>query len=156
MAERWLGLRVSGANVVIVDAEVPEEGPLVVINDQTLKVPTGPRERALDQVHQQVANYIRANGIDRAVVMASAVSHAGGTKLAHLESAEVRGVVMAAAAGSCSTSSRARAAMSKGFGDRKVEDYVSDDAFWDERIDGTVRQGSRDVAMLLLDARQNG
>ena len=35
MAERWLGVVVSGDKVTIVDAEVPDSGPLVVLADQS-------------------------------------------------------------------------------------------------------------------------
>jgi hypothetical protein len=43
MAERWLGVVVSGDKVTIVDAEVPDSGPLVVLADQSWPLQQGDR-----------------------------------------------------------------------------------------------------------------
>ena len=150
---RWVGIVVAGTDVVVVDAEVPEDGPIVIQDDQTMKLPTGPREQAYAHMHQQVASYVRENGIERVIIMASAVSRAGGGA-AHLDSAELRGVVTAAAAAECATEHLAKAKVSKSFGDRKADGYIADTGFWDENVEGVVRAGSRMAALLLLAARK--
>jgi hypothetical protein len=78
---------------------------------------------------QQVSNYATENDIDLAVVKASAVS-LGGTKKAHLESAELRGVVMMALGSVTNVECKSKAVISKTFGTRKVDSYVKDDGFW--------------------------
>jgi hypothetical protein len=145
---------VSGSGTVIVDAEVPDgDAPIVIQSDQTIRLPTGPRERAYALVHQQCVNYLRENEIERVFIMASAVTRAGGG-VAHLESAELRGVVTAAAASVCPTEQLKKASISKTFGERKADQYLADEDFWDESVDGVVRAGSRMAALLLLAARK--
>lgn len=153
---RWVGMVVSGSAAVLVDAEVPEgDEPIVVQSDQTLRLPTGPRERAYSLMHQQCVNYLRENEIERFFVMASAVNRAGGG-VAHLESAELRGVVTAAAASVCPTEQLKKASISKSFGERKSDAYLADEEFWEESVEGAVRAGSRMAALLLLAARKAG
>ena len=149
MADRWVGIVASGDKVTMVDAEVPASGPLVVQMDQTLKLQSGDRSAAYNTLYHQLTNYFGEQKIARVIVKASAV--AKGSGLAHLNSAEVRGVVMAAAASVCATQSLAKATISKGFGKRKVDEYISDDQFWDDNFTGTnLRTGSREAAILLI------
>lgn len=151
---RWVGIVVSGSGAVLVDAEIPDgDEPIVIQSDQTLRLPTGPRERAYSIMHQQCVNYLRENDIERVVIMASAVTRAGGG-VAHLESAELRGVVTAAAASVCPTEQLKKASISKSFGERKSDEYLIDDEFWNESIEGAVRVGSRMAALLLLAVRK--
>jgi hypothetical protein len=104
-------------------------------------------------MHQQVADYAKENGIKRGVIKASALSQSK-TKKAHLEAAELRGVVMCALASATTAKCRAKAHMSKTFGERKVDEYVQDDGFWKERTEGKgLRKGSREAAMVILAER---
>lgn len=153
MSERWLGVVVSGDRVTIVDAEVPDSGPLVIQADESWPLHQGNRVPAYVVMAQQVSDYARENGIKRAVVKASAVS-LGGTKKAHLESAELRGVVMMALGSVTQVEVKSKAVMSKTFGKRKVDAYVKDDGFWQKECVGKLRNGSREAAMVLLDARK--
>ena len=76
---------------------------------------------------------------------------------AHLEGAEVRGVVAAAASAVPNVRSVemvAQAQISKHYGNRKVEEYVKDGKFWAEKTTGgTLRAGSRVGAMILIAER---
>ena len=75
----------------------------------------------------------------------------GGVKLAHLESAEVRGVVIAASRSVCPVSCVKTATISRTFGKRKVDEIVRDEAFWKENVAGVpLRAGSREAALLLI------
>ncbi len=84
----------------------------------------------------------------------SALSLAG-TKKAHLDAAEFRGVVLCAAASATKVITLAKATISKGFGERKADEYLVDDAFWNESVAGApLRNGSREAALLILAARR--
>ena len=151
MTERRVGFIVSGEKVVLVDAKVPSEGPIVLQADHSWTLQKGAREDAYNVLYQQVANYLREHDVKRVVLKGSAVNLRGSMKLAHLESAEVRGVVIAAARSVCPVRSVTKAMTSRTFGDRKVDDYVKDDDFWDENVKGAnLRNGSREAALLLI------
>jgi hypothetical protein len=45
----------------------------------------------------------------------------------------------------------AKAAISRTFGDRNVDEYVKDDEFWDNNVEGVnLRNGSREAALILI------
>lgn len=155
MAQRWLGLSASKDGVTVVDAEVPDgDGPIVIVSDDTWKVQQGDRAAAYSVLHQICADYVRENDIAAVVVKASAVTGQGAAKLGLLSGAEVRGVVMAAAGSLCAVKALSKAVISKTYGERKVDEYVADDAFWAEHTTGgNLRKLSREAAMLLIAAR---
>jgi hypothetical protein len=155
MVERWLGLTASKDSVIVVDATIPDDGGPIVINaDDTWRVQNGDRSAAYSVLHQQCADYVRENGIDAVVIKASAVAGRGSATLGLLLSAEVRGVVIAAAASQCSVKALSKAIISRTYGDRKVDEYVADDGFWaDKTAGGALRKLSREAAMLLVAAR---
>jgi hypothetical protein len=70
MPERRVGLTVSGDKVVVVDAEVPDDGPIVLLADHTWILQRGAREDAYHVIYQQVANYLREHEIKRVVLKA--------------------------------------------------------------------------------------
>jgi hypothetical protein len=153
MPERWVGVVISGERVIAVDAEVSDDGPIVLQADQTFQLQAGDKSAALNHIFHQLSDYFRENNIARVVVKASAVAKGGG--LSHLHSAELRGVVMAAASESCDVSVLQKAQVSKRFGERKADDYLSDGNFWDENVDGVnLRIGSREAALMLLSDRK--
>lgn len=152
---RWLGLSSSKEGVIYVDAKIPDnQGPIVVLADDTWKVQKGNRAAAYNILYQQCADYLRENNIDSVVVKASAVTGKGATKLSMLQSAEVRGVVIAAAGSVCSVTQLTKSVVSRTYGDRNVDYYVADDSFWEQHTTGgSLRKMSREVAMLLIAAR---
>ncbi len=78
----------------------------------------------------------------------------GSAKLGLLTGAEVRGVVMAAVGALCPATELSKAVISKTYGDRKVDEYCADDAFWaDKTTGGQLRKLSRETTMLLVAAR---
>lgn len=157
MTKRWLGLTASKEGVIYVDVEVPDDdGPIVVLADDTWKVQKGDRSAAYSVLHQQCADYIRENHIERTVVKASALTGKGMAKLGMLEAAEVRGIVIAAAASVCEVKQLKKGSVSKTYGDRNVDDYVADDSFWSKNTKGgKLRKMGRETAMLLI-AERNG
>ncbi len=135
MSDRWLGIVVSSDVVTIVDAEVPDQGNLVIQADLSRSLQTGDRPGAYCVMHQRVQDYARENGITRAIIKGSAVSM-GGTRMAHLEAAELRGVVTCALSGVTKTDQITKALMSRTFGSRKVDEYVADRDFWNQNVSG--------------------
>jgi hypothetical protein len=155
MVDRWLGVTVSGDRVTFVDAEVEDQGPLVLQNDQTWALQSGNRAEAYSVMAQQIADYVRENGVKRVVVKESAVSGGAATK-ALLHSAELRGAVLAALGSIVTTEVKSKASISKTFGDRNVNEYVADNEFWKKEVVGVnLRAGSREAAMVLLAARKD-
>jgi hypothetical protein len=154
MTDRWLGIVVSGDKVTIVDVEVDGDKPLVLQNDDTWTLQPGDRSEAYATMSQQAADYVRENAIKRVVVKESAVS-GGAATMALLQSAELRGAVMAALGAIVPVEVRSKASISKTYGERKVDEYVADADFWKKEIVGVnLRAGSREAAMILLAARK--
>jgi hypothetical protein len=161
MSQRWLGVVANSKNIIIVDAEVPEdlEEPIIVQMDDTWPLQEGSRPVAYKVLRQQLADYAREKKIDRGFVKASAVSGKGGGKLANLLAAEVRGVAICALTDGLPSAPECllAASLSKTYGNRKVGEYVKDDGFFRKKVTGDkLRVGSREAAFLLLAARKQG
>ena len=155
MGHHWLGMAVVGDHVTIVDADVPDEAdqPITVLSDDTWKLQQGDRAAAYAVIHQRCADYIREQKIGSVMVKASALP-TGSARLALLTGAELRGVIIAAAASHCVVRQLSKGVISRTYGERKVDEYLKDDAFWDEQTTGgKLRKTSREAAMLLVAAR---
>ena len=156
MSQRWLGLTASKDNVIVVDAEIPDDpnNPISIISDATWRIQTGDRAAAYGVLSHQCSDYIKDNEIDGVIVKASAVSGKGSTTLGVLYGAEVRGVIIAAASSICPVRTISKAVVSRTYGERKVDEYIADDEFWaDQTIGGNLRKLSREAAILLIAAR---
>jgi hypothetical protein len=154
----FIGMVASSDVVTVVEGEFPdtEDGPITIIGDTTWKVQKGDRAPAYAVLHQLCVDHVRENQIDGVVVKASAVPQGPGKpQIGLLISAEVRGVLLAAAASVCDNTTEVTAAsISRNYGDRKIADYVADDAFWDKVTTGKkLRKTSREAAMLLVSQR---
>jgi hypothetical protein len=155
MADRWLGVVVSGDKVILVDAEVDGDKPLVLQSDQTWTLQTGDRSEAYATISQQIADYVRENPIKKVVMKESAVSGGAATK-ALLQSAELRGAIMGALGGIVPIDCKSKASISRTFGERNVDEYVKDNDFWKKEVAGVdLRIGSREAVMILLAARKD-
>ena len=147
---------VSGDSVDVVVAEVPADAdePISIEYDQTWNLQKGAREPALNILHQRCAGFLKEQRIKSVVLKASAVPLRSAS-LALLQSAEVRGVVMAASASEAKVRSLAKAVISRTYGERKVDEYLKDDDFWTDQLTGNpLRKGSREAAMLIIAARE--
>jgi hypothetical protein len=155
MAERWLGIVVSGDKVIFVDAEADGDKPLVLQSDQTWTLQSGNKAEAYSTISQQLANYAHENSIKKVFMKESAVS-GGAATMALLQSAELRGAIMAALGAIVPTESKSKASISKTFGERNVDEYVADNDFWKKEVVGIdLRKGSREAAMILIAARKD-
>ena len=147
---------VSGESVGVVVAQVPADlnNPISIEYDQTWNLQSGAREPALHVLHQRCAGFLKEQQIESVVLKASAAPRSMAT-LALLQSAEVRGVIMAAAASEAQVQSLAKGVVSRTYGDRKVDEYLKDDAFWRDKLTGNgLRKGSREAAMLIIVSRE--
>lgn len=152
MSRRWMGIAVTGTKAVLVTAVEETGKPLEIIADDTVDLQSGDRAAAYKVMHDRVSDRIAHNKVDEVFVKASAWT--SGMKLAHLEAAELRGVVIAAAGTNARVHTVSSAQITKTFGKRKFEDYVKDDDFWPTKISGIkLRSGSRAAALLLIAAR---
>jgi hypothetical protein len=157
MTKRYVGFVVVGEVVTVVDAEVPNIGtkPITILYDATWNLQNGDRGAALAVLHQRCADYVRENEVDIVVVKASALP-TGAAKLGLLTSAEVRGVVIAAAASISRVQILSKAVISRTFGERKVDEYVKDDDFWNANTTGgKLRKTSREAGMLIIATRSS-
>lgn len=155
MTKRFVGMAVVGEKITIIEADVPDDitAAINIVSDSTWALQKGERPAALAVLHQRCAGFLGESGADLVVVKASALP-TGSVKLAVLGSAEVRGVVISAAASVTQVAVLAKALISRTYGDRKVDEYLKDDGFWNEHtVGGSLRKTSREAAMLILAAR---
>lgn len=153
MDQRWIGIVVSGEKITLVDAMVPDDGPVDIISDQTITLQKGDRAKAYEVMYHRIADYARNNGVQRAFIKASAAGQ-GPIGKAHLLAAELRGVAMCALAGACDVTSLTKAHVSRRFGERKTDEYVKDNDFWrDETTGQSLRIGSREAVIYMLASR---
>lgn len=156
MGKHCAAFLVVGESISVVDALVPAAATdLITINsDTSWKLQSGDRAQAYSMLHQRCSDYLRENGIELVYVKASALP-TGSAKLALLGSAEVRGVVIAAAASVCPVKLLSKAVISRTYGNRKVDEYLKDDSFWSSQTTGgSLRKSSREAAMLLVAGRK--
>jgi len=157
MSKCRAGVVVVGESVTVIHAEVPSDpnDPIVVISDNTIKLQTGERGEALAVMYARCIDLFTQTKTESAVIKASALSMSG-VKLAALASAEVRGVVIAAAASKTAVEMLSKAKISKTYGDRKVDEYLADDSFWAAKAAGIkLKKSSREAAMLIIASRNS-
>jgi hypothetical protein len=155
MTERQVGIEVVGDDVTVVEALVPADRlqPIEIVSDTKWSLQAGERPEAYAVIAKRCSNFIRENDVCRVLVKASGTTR-GAATLAHLQSAELRGVIVAAAASSATVKLMAKNAISRNYGDRNFDDYVKDDGFWSaQTTGGRLRKTSRSAAMVMIAAR---
>jgi len=147
--EKWVGITVTGEGLNLVSLEFREGELPSVLEDLTWNLQTGDRPASYNVMYERILNYLRENCVKSVVIKESAVSQ--NTRLSHLLSAELRGVVMAAAsAASSDVKTIKKSLISRTFGQRKADEYVSDDVFWNSSLKGSLRKGSRETALVVI------
>ena len=151
MASRCVGLVITASDVTVVDTTIPDDpdAPLTLVRDETWKLAAGDRAKAYETLFHRCTGYIQQNGVDQVVIRASALPPSGaGSGI--LDGAELRGVIMCAAASACATRVLEKSWMSRTY-KRKVDEVIKDDDFWEQQLDGAkLRKGSREAAMLVV------
>lgn len=152
MAEQWIGIVVSGSQLNAVHLYI-DSNSAILSNQFTWKLQSGDKVLAYAAMYDRVKGYVENNVVHNVVVKASAVGQNKPT-LAHLKSAELRGVIcVASVGGGASTTLVQKGTVSQTFGDRKVDEYVKDDSFWDNQVVGNLTKGKREAALLVLSQR---
>ena len=149
MAMHRLGVTVSGEAIQVVHLDTGQTKPTLV-NQFTWRLQTGDVVDAYHAMHERVRDYVANHGVAEVIIKASALGQSSAT-LAHLRSAELRGVIcVAVKVGGATAKLVPKAVISRTFGDRKVDQYVADDGFWPEALDGDLTKGRREAALLVL------
>ena len=155
MSERRVGVVVTGGTVRVIDANIPDnvEEPIEILADDKWDLQQGPHPEAYDVMFRRCSSYLKEQKVKRAVIKASELARPA--KLAHLESAELRGVIIAAAASTTAVTLIKKSVITRTYGERKVDEYLKDDDFWDEQTTGQpIRKASREAAMILVASRK--
>jgi len=155
MSKHRVGIVVVGERVTVVLAEVPDDETdhIIILSDSSWTIQQGDRGEALSVLHQRCQNFCEQHKVEMVVVKASALPQSG-VRLAVLESAEVRGVVIAAVASRTKVKILSKAVISRTYGERKVDEYLKDNSFWDDKITGAkLKIASREAAMLIIASR---
>lgn len=152
MAERWMGIAVSGNKAVLVTAVEESGKPLEIVADDNIDLQNGDRASAYKVIYDRVSDRVAHDKVENVFIKASAWM--SGMKISHLEAAELRGVVIAAAGTGAKVHIVSSAQISKTFGKKKFDEYVKDNDFWKANVSGTkLRAGSRSAALLMIAAR---
>jgi hypothetical protein len=156
MSDTGVGITVASNEVTLVVLEFLGNSDCILLDDTTWKLQQGARPDAYNVMYNRLLNYLNENSINHVAIKASALSR-GTVTFSHLQAAELRGVIIAAAAqSSASIQLLTKAHISRTFGERKVDEYIADEGFWDTRLPDVtnLRKGSRETALLVFAVRR--
>lgn len=150
MATKILGARICSDEATIVSLTKQDGGDFTLENQAVIKLQEGDRPAAYDVFHGQFCDFITHEHVSVVCILGSIVSRSG-TKLGHLHAAELRGVAQAAAA-TAGVEVRIinKATVSRTFGERNVDEYVSDDGFWARNNLAELKKGWRLPAFAVI------
>jgi hypothetical protein len=150
MSQKLAGIKVSGDSLQVVVLAQDAAGDFTLVDQSTLELQDGDRPAACHTVHGQLIDYLKHKKVDHACIIGSAVMPGHSAKLALLHSAELRGVAMAAAAAVADTKLATKSNISRTWGDRKFEEYIRDDDFWEEIDVPDLKKGMREAALVVI------
>lgn len=151
MPEPRLGIVVSGAGISGVLLDFSNDPP-VLMSQFTWSLQAGDRAGAYLVMYERLVNFVREQSVCVVAVKSSALS-TGGTSIKHLESAELRGIaIVAAATAGAKVEVVAKAVVSRTFGSRKADAYIEDNLFWTNAVEGELAKTRREAALMLLAA----
>lgn len=149
MSEQLLGIVVTGEKVNCVHIE-NKDGSLSLINQFTWSLQRGDKPDAYCRIFERIKDYVSENNIEKAIIKASSVGRER-AKLGHLHSAELRGIVCVAVRfGGAEVKLVQKGTISRTFGNRKADEYIQDDSFWENRISGDIAKTRREAAFLVV------
>lgn len=150
MADNLIGVVVGSDYVDVVLLQKVGSDTFTVEDESTFSLQTGDRPAAYNILHGQFCDYIQQHGAVCVCFKQSALSQ-GATKMVHLQAAELRGVMQAAAAASSAEVRLVnKASVSRTFGDRKVDEYLKDNGYWDRLGLADLKKGLREAAFVIL------
>ena len=150
MSDNLIGVTVASDHVDVVLLNQTTPGSFTLKDETTFNLQSGCRASAYNVLHGQFSDYMRRHQATCVCLKGSAVSLMG-TKLVHLEAAELRGVLKAAvAANGVAIRILSKAATSRTFGTRKVDAYLKDDSYWAGLGLSSLKKGMREAAFLVV------
>lgn len=149
----WIAAVVASEKVVLVEGTLNDDHTVTIIKDETFDLEKGDRQLAYTVMHKRIRDRL-SHGAQQVVLKASAGGRNPATSPV-LQAAELRGVFLSAVPGTVPVRQLQKSSISRNFGSRKVDEYLKDDAFFEENFGGAgLRKGSREAAFLLLAARK--
>jgi hypothetical protein len=145
-----------GVRYVLMSGDRGDAKPVVLQHDTIQFGASEPRVDGLVQLRSRVKTLIENTSPDEVLVKPFEPQSLQprlrrNITAAWFETAEVRGVVAEAArATATATSFRAGATVSRTVGARKKDEYVADDSYWEEEVDGALPKGFREVAIIAI------
>lgn len=156
MPTKIIGLTVGADEAHVVVLTKNDNGDYIFEDQTCLKLQEGDRPAAYNTIHGQFMDYVEQRQVQCVCIKGSAVS-LGGTKLVHLHAAELRGVIQtAAAAAGTQVKLMTKAAASRNFGTRKVDEYLKDDDYWNKCGLADVKKGMREAAFVAISLNTKG
>ncbi len=156
MTERCMGITVEGSTVTIVEAQLPDDpdAPIEIVLGTKWDLQDGEPAAAYAVMSRRCTNFVKENGIKRIFVKAT-TAPLGRVKVAPLlSSAELRGVVIAAAACVGQVTLITKQHISRTYGDQSFDEYCKDDGFWAAQTTGVqLRKFCRPAAMIIVAGR---
>jgi|HubBroStandDraft_6_1064221.scaffolds.fasta_scaffold297340_2 hypothetical protein len=150
MPDKLIGVTVSASEVHVVLLTKNGTNDFTLDDQTTMNVQKGDRPEAYNTLHGQFSDYVRQHRVKSVCIKGSAVS-LGGTTLAHLQAAELRGVVEAAAAAAgAEVRLMTKATASRNFGTRKVDEYLKDDTYWQDIDLQDLKKKMREAAFAAI------
>ena len=145
---RAAGITVVGSTVSIV--VISGTRPYDCDNEREYSLQDGNRPRAYSVIYGQIKDFLEASAVDTVVIKASAVSGKGAND-ALLLSAELRGVVQAAAAeANCSVTLLKKATLSL-LGGQKLDVLLRDNQFWNDNLPQLKKRTLREAAFFSIE-----
>jgi hypothetical protein len=150
MTQKIAGIKVSGDSLEMVVLEQDSTGAFTLANQTTMQLQSGDRASACNILHNQLSDYLTQRKVACTCIIGSAVMPGRSATLALLHSAELRGVAMAAAAAAGDTKCVTKASIGRTLGDRKCDEYVKDEEFWDALGILGLKKGMREAAIVAV------
>ncbi|MER9838096.1 hypothetical protein NKJ28_24415 [Mesorhizobium sp. M0145] len=139
---------VSSSSIILVEGEYNADGTVTIIKDETLNIESGDRHKAYAIMATRIRDRLTSD-VDTVLVKASSGGQFA-AKTVVLHAAELRGVFLSAIPTHVEVVQKQIKTVSRGRS-RKVDEYVKDDDYFDEKFGGVnLRKGSREAAFLIL------
>lgn len=142
------GIVTGGDHIDLVIGNFEADRTVTVTTARTLTLGSGTRAAQLCSIAEQLRTVLREANVENCYVRGSAYSM--GMKLAHLESAEVRGIAVIVAGSVSNVTLLAPAVVGRTFGDRKPQEYLSDNSFWKQQGCESLAKKYRQACLQIL------
>jgi hypothetical protein len=147
MAEIIAGITVTSEKTEVVILKY-DAGDFELVSSKKISLQKGGIPEAYRVLAQQLDALLRTTKANCVCIKATEAGRA--VRKSHLDSAETRGVIIAAAAAVTEVKLVKKSSVSKTFGNRKVDEYLKDKQFWDDAGLETLPIGMREAAFTAI------